>query len=180
MTIASLHTLLKNTIRRLDAAESQMAATLPRIAREVSSPELKDALCSYAGQTEQQLVRLESAAKVLRCSLSHSAHSGIEGLIRDLKNIGEEQGVAGVIDVALMAALKRIEFCEMSCYETARSLAEAVDEREVLEVLDDNLREEQGMERFLTVLSEELIDEFSAGGERDPQDAAPRSGPASW
>jgi ferritin-like metal-binding protein YciE len=162
MSITSLLTLLKATIQRLYSGEYQLAGALPRIAEEVSSPELKEALNSYAGQTEQQLVRLESAASILRLPLSSTGHSGIEGLIRELKNIGDEQGAEGVIDLALVAALKRIEFCELSCYETARSLAEAVGEGEVLNLLDNNLREEEGMERFLTVLSEEFMDECSA------------------
>jgi ferritin-like metal-binding protein YciE len=85
-------------------------------------------------------------------------------------NTAEEQGEAGIIDVALIAVLRRIEFCEISSYETARSIAEALGEEEVLKILEENLREEEVMERFLTVLSEELIDDqsLSGGASREP------------
>lgn len=162
MTSNSLHDLLRILLSRLYAAEHQIMSILPRIAEEVSGAELRDALQCHVTETEKQLRRIEVAARFLSCRVSPLSHSGIEGLIRDLLNVVEEKGSAGVVDLALMAALRRIEFCEISSYETARSIAEALGEREVSMILEDNLREEEVIERFLTVLSEELIDEASA------------------
>ncbi len=161
MASNSLHDLLRSFLSRLYAAEHQIMNILPRIAEEVSGAELREALHCHVVETEKQIHRIEVAAKSLSCRVSPFSHSGIEGLIRDLLNVVEEKGEAGVVDLALMAALRRIEFCEISSYETARSIAEALGEREVSTILEDNLREEEVIERFLTVLSEELIDEES-------------------
>lgn len=162
MVSDSLYDLLKGSLSRLYAAEQQIVSVLPRVAEEVSCLELREALLCYASESEKQLQRLEVAAGILSWRVSPSSHSGIEGLIRDLLNIAEEQGESGVIDVALMAALRRIEFCEISSYDTARAISEALGEKEVSTLLEDNLREEEMAERFLTVLSEELIDDESA------------------
>ncbi len=158
----SLSELLRSSLSRLYAAEHQIMETLPRIAAEVSCAELRDVLLCYVAETESQIERLDVAARIIAHCVSPSSQSGIEGLIRDLVNMAEEQGEAGIVDVALMAGLRRIGFCEISSYETARSLAEALGEKEVSAILDDNLREEEAIERILTVLSEELIDDESA------------------
>jgi ferritin-like metal-binding protein YciE len=161
----SLHDLLEDALSRLYVAEQELMRILPRVAEEVSCSELREALLSHVGETAKRIKRLEASAQALSCSPHAGARSGSEGLIRDLMNIAEEPGESGIIDVAVIAALRRIEFCEISRYETGRSIAEALGEKDVSKMLEDNLRDEEAMERFLTVLSDELIDDQSCDGQ---------------
>lgn len=162
MVSNSLYDLLVSSLTLLYAAQREMLRVLPRVISEVSCAELREVLLSYIGEIETRVERLEAAARVLSFPMASGANSGVNGLIRDLTKIAKRRGEIGVVDVALMAALRQIEFCEISSYETARSIAEVLGEGEVSQLLEENLREEEGMERFLTVLSEELIDDHGS------------------
>ncbi len=155
----ALRDLLKSSVSRLYAAEHQLKRILPQVSAKVSCVELREALMCFVAETDRHIQRLEVVAETLSWRVSLSSQSGIEGLLRDLVNVSEESAETNVIDVALVAALRRIEFCQISSYETARSIAEALGEKQTSIILEDNLQEEEVTERFFTVLNEELIDD---------------------
>ncbi len=161
--MTSLHDLLRSTLQRIFRAAHQLVGVLPEVAEGVASPELQVALGAYEAVVEQQARRLELAADSIGCELEATGCSGVEGLIELVRGNGAESaGVGGVVDVAVVAALRRLGFASISAYSTARVLAEALGEEAVLRVVEENLRSEEAAERFLTVVSEELIDELSS------------------
>jgi ferritin-like metal-binding protein YciE len=164
MTISSLHELLRITLQRLHRTASQIAALLPRVAEQVESPELLDALGSYAGEVERQAERAERALDILQAAPDSALCSGVEGLLGLLEEGGDVRGDGRVSDVAFIAALRRIGFSTISAYHTTRVLAEVLGLSGVLGLVEDNLRSEELFERILTVLSDELLDEVSGGG----------------
>jgi ferritin-like metal-binding protein YciE len=63
-----------------------------------------------------------------------------------------------VLDVGLAFILRAIETYEQCAYNTAQTLAEALELHDVAEILQTSARDKENMDQSFTVLSEDMID----------------------
>lgn len=169
----SIAELLEEELQDLYSAENQLLKMMPRIAKRIDSDTLRKAFEMHRKQTEGQVTRLERAAKELGIKPKGKTCAAMKGLLEEAKEIlSENKGSSPLIDAALIGASQRIEHYEISGYGTARTLAQAMGEDKVAQLLQQTLEEEKATDVKLTEVAEgEVLPAAqSAGGEEEEED----------
>jgi ferritin-like metal-binding protein YciE len=159
---ATLETVLDAQLREILAGELHIARQLSRIMEGVSSSELKNqiskAVREYQSRAER-LGRLFDEKKLPQ----QGAHSRIvEAFMRQCWELVEHRGDDLLLDHGLVSILRHVECYERSLCESAREVANALDDSDVIAVLELDLEEHGRMERYLTVLEEDMLDAVAA------------------
>jgi ferritin-like metal-binding protein YciE len=81
----------------------------------------------------------------------------MEGLVKEGKEVLDEDGQGPIIDAALIGAAQRVEHYEMAAYGTVRAMAEALGHRRVANLLQVTLDEEGAADEKLTTIAEDEV-----------------------
>lgn len=173
MEINSLRELYIDHLRDLYDAENQLIKALPRMAKEASSDELRQAVEEHLEQTRGQAERLEQIFEQLGEKPKGKKCKGMQGVIEEGKETLEEDMEEDTKDAAIIAAAQRVEHYEIAGYGTARTYANLLGENEAAELLEETLNEEKETDQKLTQLAEEINVE-AAEGEEEGEDEESR------
>lgn len=173
MEINSLRELYIDQLRDLYDAENQLIKALPRMAKEASSDELRQAVEEHLEQTRGQAERLEQIFEQLGEKPKGKKCKGMQGVIEEGKETLEEDMEEDTKDAAIIAAAQRVEHYEIAGYGTARTYANLLGENEAAELLEETLNEEKETDQKLTQLAEEINVE-AAEGEEDSEEEESR------
>lgn len=165
--LASLESLLVQEIKDLYNAETQLVKALPKMAKAAAGEELKKALAAHLEETKIHVERLEQAADILGFSPKGKTCKAMQGLIEEGEETIEEKGDSELKDLALIVAAQKVEHYEISGYGSARALAEALDHREVFDLLQTTIDEEGDADKKLTAIAEALMPELIAAGKSE-------------
>lgn len=153
----NINELFEEQIKDLYSAESQLLKALPKMAKKASNPKLKAGFERHLRETEKQVKRLEKIAEMWEFKPSGKKCKAMEGLIKEGKEVIEEQGDENVIDVALIAAAQRVEHYEISAYGSARALAERLGCADTQDLLQQTLDEEAATDKALTDICQSSV-----------------------
>jgi len=165
MKMESVKDLLYDHLRDLYDAEKLLVKTLPKIAKTVTSEDLREAVQSHLQETENQVSRLEQIFERLGEPAKSKPCQGMRGLLEEGKSVMEEDASDSILDLAIIAAAQKVEHYEISAYGTARELAERMGEEEIVMLLEETLEEEKAADEKLTEVSRALLQEEEMGGE---------------
>ena len=124
MKMSSLQELLVAQLKDLYSAENQLVKALPKMAKNVTSDALREAIENHLEETRGQVERLQKIGEMLDAKLTGHKCVGMEGLIEEGAEVLEEDGPEAILDAAVVAAAQRVEHYEMAGYGTARTMAE--------------------------------------------------------
>jgi len=178
MALATLHDLMVDNMKDLYNAEKQLLAALPKLAKTAKTGELREALEHHLRQTENHVLRLESAFHLLGVPARGKTCKGMEGLIEEGKEIMAEDGDDAVKEAGLIAAAQKVEHYEISGYGTVITYAEMLGEKKVAQLLEDTLEEEKKADQKLTQLAESAINVRAINGGTATGAGASRRGSA--
>lgn len=170
MEINSLRELYIDQLRDLYDAENQLIKALPRMAKEASSDELRQAVEEHLEQTRGQAERLEQIFEQLGEKPKGKKCKGMQGVIEEGKETLEEDMEEDTKDAAIIAAAQRVEHYEIAGYGTARTYANLLGENEAAELLEETLNEEKETDQKLTQLAEEINVEAAQGSEEGEEE----------
>jgi len=160
----TLHGLFLNKLEALYDVELQITKALPKLAKKVTDPDLKEALEHHLQETEVQVQRLEQCFSLLDEKPKKLKGEAIRGMASDatwvLHNV--EEGPA--LDANIIAAAQYVEHYEIAGYGTAAEWARLMKHTEVKELLDQTLEEEKSANDKLTSLAETKINRQVAMG----------------
>jgi ferritin-like metal-binding protein YciE len=92
----------------------------------------------------------------------------MEGLIEEGKHIMQEDAEPEVTDAGLICAAQKVEHYEIAGYGCLKTWAETLNEKEIVKLLEETLKEEKETDKKLTELAEETINvEAMAGAEEE-------------
>ena len=146
----TLHALYVEELKDLWSAENQILKGLPRMIKAASHPQLKRAFTKHAAQTKMQVKRLERICKDLGVSPRGKKCVGMEGLIKEAKELIAERPDADVLDAGLIASAQHVEHYEMAGYGTVRTWARLLGYENQAQLLQQTLDEEQATDLLLT------------------------------
>jgi ferritin-like metal-binding protein YciE len=86
----------------------------------------------------------------------------MDALLRRASEVAQSRGDDRLLDLALIFIMRKIESYEQGAYEDAKTVAEALNETEVISVLERHILEEGQQERSWTVLGEDMVDSLVA------------------
>lgn len=169
MSITTAQDLFLDELKDIYSAEKQAVRAYPRIAKAVQSKELKQALQEHLEQTKQQIERLDHVFEILEKRAGGKTCEAMKGLLEEAKESIEEIEQGPLLDVAIIAAAQRIEHYEIAAYGTVATLAEAMGQQEIHDLLAQTLGEEKETDERLTGVSKQVNAEALGEGEKEDQ-----------
>lgn len=156
------HELFLHELSDMLDAERKILEALDQQSEESSRPELQKAFDTHRQQTEKQIQRLEEAFESLEAEPGRTECKGIEGLIAEHEEfIQEEDPSDDLIDIFNVGAASKVEHYEIAAYNSLINLAQQMDHKKAMKLLNQNLKEEQQtlkkMEGFLKKLKPEHL-----------------------
>lgn len=153
MSLNSLKDLLIHELRDMFSAEQQLVSALPKLAQNANDSSLKDALNEHLKETQNQVDRLRTMFNKLGVSPQGETCEAMEGLIREAEEVCDQEGERNTKDAAIIAAAQRVEHYEIAGYGSAKAFAKALDLDDVVDLIDESLREEQEADRKLNKIA---------------------------
>lgn len=142
MKIKNMQDLFTMELKDLYSAEHQILKALPKVIKNVSSPELKKALENHLEETKVQAERLDKISEILGTKLTGHTCAAMKGLVEEGDELIKEIEEGDVRDAALIGACQRIEHYEMAGYGCAETYAELLGQPQIGELLKATLKEE--------------------------------------
>ncbi len=115
---------------------------LPKLIDEVTSDELRTGLEKHLRETRGHVENVEEIFSKLGEEATSEECVGFEGLKAEHDQLVEESSPT-LIDLVDAGAAARTEHYEIAAYETLIGLARAIDEKDVVPLLESNLKEEK-------------------------------------
>ena len=163
MRSESLQDLYLEQMKDLYAAEEQIIAALPKMARAASSFELEGAFRKHFAQTKTHAKRLEQVFDVLEADVVEEVGDkycvGMKGLLAEGEELERhEEFEPEVLDVALIALAQRIAHYKMAAYGTARNYARFLGLQRPSELLQRTLDEVKETDLLLDSIAKRIIE----------------------
>jgi ferritin-like metal-binding protein YciE len=141
-------------------AENMLVKALPKMAKEAGDEELRAGFTEHLEQTRGQVDRIKQAFRALGERPEPEQCPGIEGIITEHDEfMSENDPSPGVRDLFLTGAGARTEHYEIAAYSGLVTMARALGERECVDLLTENLREEKETLRALEKAARRLSKE---------------------
>jgi ferritin-like metal-binding protein YciE len=141
-TQKNLKDLFSETLKDIYFAEKQILRALPKMAKEASSPELKQAFETHREQTEGHVERLNEVFELLGRPARGKTCEAILGIIDEAKEIIEDFKGAEALDAGLASSAQAVEHYEIARYGTLKTWAQELGLKDAAKLLDETLQEE--------------------------------------
>jgi ferritin-like metal-binding protein YciE len=152
--VSSFKDLFEMELRDTYNAEEQLVRALPKLAKQASSPELKQALEDHLEETRGQVERLEKVFEACDLPVKGKKCEGIKGIIEEgEETLKEIEGDDAVKDEAIIAGAQKAEHYEIATYGTLASWARQLGHEEAAELLHETLEEEKAADEKLNEIS---------------------------
>ena len=149
--------LLVMELQQINSAESQLSRVIPRLARAAESEKLRQMLERRQEEGERILGELEAAFDELEESPGRNRNVAAEGLINDVREHIQEIEEGPALDAVLIGSVQKTEHYCIAAWGTAKSLAQALDEKATVKAMERALEEGKSFDEELTRLAEEEI-----------------------
>lgn len=154
----SLRDLYIDHLKDLYSAEDQIMDALPKVIAKASALKLKESLDDHLQQTIQHMERLDQILSALKTSPNGKKCAGMAGILEEGREVmAESMDSNELMDAALIAACRRVEYYEISAYGTIVAFAELLNETDALNLLMTTLDEEKRAQEKLTELQPKEI-----------------------
>ena len=147
------------TVERMLAEE-----VLPTLAEQTQDQELREGFEHHIEETRGQLANVEQAFSKLGESAKAQPSKTLEALEREYRQTIEEIGPPELGDCFRTAAAAKTEHFEIAAYTSLITMAQAMGEDEVVELLQENLSQEEETLQTVEQAAEKLTGQLVAGG----------------
>ena len=178
MAIKTAQDFFVDELKDIYSAEKQAIRAYPKLAKAVSSPQLKEALQTHLEETKGQVERLDQVFEILEKRASGKTCEAMKGLVEETSEALEEIEKGPILDAALIACGQRMEHYEIAAYGTVVALATAMGHDDIAQLLGQTLEEEKATDQKLTEVSESVNkeaigDDEEEEDEEDEEEAPP-------
>ncbi len=165
--VMSAEQLFVHELQDMYYAEKTLTRTLPQLAKEATDGELSRAFTAHLKQTEKHVTNLERVFKEIGKVAQPRHCPGIEGIKKEHDDfIRENQPTPVIRDAFLTGAAARTEHYEIAAYTGLVNQARALGEREAVDLLQKNLREEKEALRKMESISKRIFKKSNGGTSR--------------
>jgi ferritin-like metal-binding protein YciE len=151
-------------LRDLYHAEKQLTKALPKLAKNVSSPELRELLETHLDETEQHIGRLEEAFERLGERPRGKHCDGMAGIVEEGNALLQEDFSEAVLDAGIIAGAQRAEHYEIAAYGSVMAWAKVLGHKDIAALLDETLEEEKAADKKLSALAERSVNRQAGNG----------------
>lgn len=158
------------------SAEHIIAGTLGEVTGETQHADMKTAFREHGTESKQHIKRLEQAFKLLGEKPGETTCHAAEGLRAEHEELHEEDPSSEVLEMGNLLGAAKTEHYEIASYTGLVQIARDLGEREVAELLKQNLDEEQAMAKrivdFTRVVGKETKAELREQARAEKQAAS--------
>ncbi len=147
MTVKTLEDLFLETLKDICYAEKKLVKTLPKMAKQAASVELKEAIQSHLTETEGQVERLEKVFAAMDKKPVAKKCEALEGLLKEAEEVMAEIEDDRTLDAAIISSAQTIEHYEIARYGTLACWARELGMKEAESAVDGNTRGRRGSGR---------------------------------
>lgn len=171
---AEVKELLGEELKDAYSAEKQALRCMQKAVRTATDPALKEGIQLHIDQTQTHIERVEQAMEKLEIRPGRKVCEAMRGLVEEAQHeIEEQDGKGPIMDLVIVAGMQRIEHYEIAAYGTDIALAEALGEREVVELLSQTLAEEKETDLKLTrVTKQHIMPAAMQEGEKEEEESS--------
>ncbi len=162
--LKSVEDVLVQEIKDLYSAENQLVKALPKMAKAAHAPALRAGFEKHLKETTIHIDRLEKVAQIFGVSPKGKSCKAMKGLVEEGAEVMQEDGEPSLKDLALIVAAQKVEHYEIAGYGSARTLAEALGQRDAVKLLQATLDEEDATDEALTQISLKIIPQTAGAG----------------
>jgi ferritin-like metal-binding protein YciE len=169
--------LFLHELKDMYYAEKALTRVLPKLADEASDRELSQAFTSHQRETEKQVANLEKVFRELGEQPQAEQCPGIDGIKEEHDHFMQEQGNgrSQIVDAFLTGAASRTEHYEIAAYTGLVGMARALGERDSVELLQQNLKQEKDALKKVESISKRIVKDATKGTSRRRTTNARRS-----
>jgi ferritin-like metal-binding protein YciE len=149
--------LLMDELAGIYSAETQLTKNLPRFSKAVQSKTLRRMIDTRLKQGERILSGLEKAFERMDGRANGRKNVAAEGLINDAREHVQKFAAGPALDAAMIGAIQKTEHYCIGAWGTARALAEATQEQQVVRVMERALDEGWKYDEQMTGLAESEV-----------------------
>ena len=160
--IDSLDELLQDELRDIFDAEKQLTKALPKMVKNATATELKQAFEDHLRQTEQHIERLVEIFEQMGLPARGKKCVGMENLLKEGEAMIDDAGEDATRDAVMIAAAQKVEHYEIATYGTLRTWATLLGKNDIAALLEDTLNEEKEADQKLTGIAESSVNAASA------------------
>ncbi len=157
-----LEDLFSETLKDVYFAEKQILRALPKMAKEATTPELKQAFETHRDETEGQIERLNQIFELMGRPARGKTCEAILGIIDEAKEFMDDFKGTDALDSALVASGQTVEHYEITRYGTLKSWAKELGLDDAAKLLDETLQEEIKTDKLLTKLATQGLNRKAA------------------
>lgn len=157
--------LLATELKQVHSAERQLTRAIPRLSRAVESEELRRMLDVRRQQGERLIEDIDNALEKMGTAKARPKNPAAEGLLEDMNEHLEMAPNKQMADAMLLAGVQKLEHYCLAAWGTARSMAQLLDETEVVRSMERALDEGKKLDSELTRLAEKEINPAMLRGE---------------
>jgi ferritin-like metal-binding protein YciE len=144
-------------------AERTLVKALPKLQEEASDDELRMGFEQHLEETRQHVKNVEQAFATLGEKPTAEKCPGIDGIKKEHDEfVAKESPSQDVLDSFLTGAGARTEHYEIAAYEGLMTMAEAMGETDVAQLLSQNLEQERSALEKLQTIGKRLAREGAA------------------
>ena len=166
MSISTMEDLFVDQLRDIYHAEKQLVKALPKMAKNSTSTELKNAFAEHLQQTEEHVNRIEHVFERMNARAKAKKCEAMEGLIEEGQEIIDCDAPDEVCDAGLIGAAQKVEHYEIAAYGTLITWAREMGHEDCAELLKQTLDEEKAADEKLTQIAESAVNQQAIGASR--------------
>ncbi len=152
-----LKDLFEDELKDIYWAEKALTKAIPKMIKNATSQDLKDALEDHLEVTEGQVARCEKVFELLGKPARAKKCEAMDGLIKEAKEIMESTEIGMVRDAGIISAGQKVEHYEIASYGTLRTFASTLGLSDIASLLEQTLNEEKDADETLTGIAEASI-----------------------
>ena len=139
-------------------AEKHLLKALPKMRKNATTEELRDAIEEHTAQTEEHVSRLEQVFELMGKKAQAKKCDAMEGLTKEGESVLEETEDGSMTrDAGIIMAAQKVEHYEIATYGTLAQLAKVMGNDKIAKILETTLEEEKQTDQNLTELAENNI-----------------------
>ncbi len=144
------------------SAEHIVLKMLGELQQETGNADVKAALKNHESETRQQIKNLDKVFKQLGEKPEDTTCHAAEGLKKEHDALKEEQPSPLVLEIGNLAGAAKTEHYEIASYTALVQMARDLGEREIVDLLSENLSQEKEMVRTVESLAKQVGKEAKA------------------
>ncbi len=148
-----LRELFEHGLKDIYWAEKALTKALPKMHKNATSPDLKNAIATHLEETREHVSLVEAVFTSIGKKAQTEKCDAMQGLVEEADSIIKETSPGAVRDAGIIGAAQKVEHYEIATYGTLATYAKALGENTALEHLLTILEQEKNCDALLTELA---------------------------